>query len=412
MQSITNLKSMFIMLFVMSLALTAMLIYNSGERSSTTTSNQHSTTTTMTTTTATTAGWGLSKDKPLLFIFATTEWGEPSPKAGNFTCGHNTTVLEMSNDMSRLSESNGLFYFASDLPKDNSNWKITLPHPDTMVTVMYGLETPPHYFGWCYRVPGCIEYFNWTIGYAAPYSDITETYFRFDVYDEFYNNELKSPFNFDTLMALKEPGKVGSWFNSYCVEISDVHSTAESERLKFMRRVMERMHVDSYGDCLHNIDLPPEGNRQNPGNGRVKSEIISHYKFYFALENSNCPYYITEKAVQSLLHGVVPVFMGHETTLQFMPPGSYVYVNDFNTTKQLVDHLNYLDKNDAEYHKFFKWREDIEIVKKWGELFKHNDAMCDLYRLYNKFIQNYDSYPRKHAIVDPGRNQCEDPYSL
>ncbi|GAM17115.1 hypothetical protein SAMD00019534_002900 [Acytostelium subglobosum LB1] len=305
-------------------------------------------------------------NKSFLFLFGNTEWFEPSGRAGNYSCGTNRDAFVASNDMSRLNEADGIIFFASDMAEGDESWKIKLPDWYKGVTVLYYLESPPSYLAWCVRTPSCIEYFNWTIGYMpVPLNDIRESYLHKQGYDIFLEEQQKNPFNFTTdVMAFKENGKVASWMSSSCNSVVD--NIEESDRNRFMRRVMEKMHVDSYGSCLHNKDLPAGADRSGLDPFSTKSKIINPYKFYFALENSNCPYYITEKVQQCLFHGIVPVYMGHETTLQYLPPGSYIDVKQFNTTQQLVDHLIYLDQNVEEYHKYFAWREDIEVVKRWG----------------------------------------------
>ncbi|GAM29087.1 hypothetical protein SAMD00019534_122630 [Acytostelium subglobosum LB1] len=295
----------------------------------------------------------LDTNETVLFLLGNNEWGGPAPIAGVHQCGYNRTVIEFTYDHSRVDEVDGIFYFASDLNASTTDWMITMPHPDRQVKVLYGLESAGNIYGKCFGTPSCMEYFNWTISFHPyPHSDITVSYLFKADFDKFYEQELTRPFNFESAMKLRQPGRVASWFTTICnMEISG--SKNESERIKFMRRVMDKMHVDSYGGCLHNKDEPPGGGRYNTIEQRDKSKIavMKTYKFYFALENSNCPYYISEKALLCLMNGVVPVYLGHETTLQYMPPGSYIYVKDFKKIDDLVDRLLYLDHNDEEYRK-------------------------------------------------------------
>ncbi|GAM29071.1 hypothetical protein SAMD00019534_122470 [Acytostelium subglobosum LB1] len=357
----------------------------------------------------------LTNNEHVLFLLGNREWGQLSALAGGAKCGHNQTVLELSYDMSRMHEASGLFYFASDIDttKPMRKWQVQLPYPDRQVKVLFGIESAGNKYGMCFSTPECIEYFNWTINYLPqPYNDIVESYLFKPDYDKFYARELETPFNFESMMQMKQPGRIASWFNSMCT-LATEHQTddaEESERVKFMRRVMDKMHVDSYGGCLHNKDEPPEGGRFSSQRDLIKIEVMKTYKFNFALENSNCPYYFTEKALQCLMNGIVPVYMGHETTLQFMPPGSYIYAKDFKTVTELVDRLHYLDHNDTEYRKYFAWRENPETLIKWADAFHENNDLCDLYSLYMKFKSNMDTFPRKHAIADPQAVACREDY--
>ena len=47
------------------------------------------------------------------------------------------------------------------------------------------------------------------------------------------------------------------------------------------------------------------------------------------------------------------VFQDYDAVL---PPNSYIFADDFQTNRQLVDYLNYLDGNDTAYLEYFKWR--------------------------------------------------------
>jgi len=38
------------------------------------------------------------------------------------------------------------------------------------------------------------------------------------------------------------------------------------------------------------------------------------------------------------------------------PPNSYIHVEDFATPKDLVEYLDYLDKNDTAYYQYHEWR--------------------------------------------------------
>lgn len=56
---------------------------------------------------------------------------------------------------------------------------------------------------------------------------------------------------------------------------------------------------------------------------------ISDYKFYFSFENSKSPGYITEKVVNAMLAGAIPVFWGDKTVFDLLNPKSFIYVENF-----------------------------------------------------------------------------------
>jgi len=110
--------------------------------------------------------------------------------------------------------------------------------------------------------------------------------------------------------------------------------------------------VHRYGGCFNNREKFSELTRAE----------LNSFKFYLAFENSqHCTDYITEKFWEmSLNSGRVPVVWGplKRDVEKVAPTGSYIHTDDFQTPKQLVQYLLYLDKHDEEYRKFFSWREN------------------------------------------------------
>ena len=54
----------------------------------------------------------------------------------------------------------------------------------------------------------------------------------------------------------------------------------------------------------------------------------------------------------------VPVVFGpeKEDVLKIAPKNSFIFAEDFETPKALVDYLDYLDGNDTAYLEYHKWR--------------------------------------------------------
>ncbi|XP_022110763.1 alpha-(1,3)-fucosyltransferase 6-like [Acanthaster planci] len=123
-------------------------------------------------------------------------------------------------------------------------------------------------------------------------------------------------------------------------------------RLKFVEKLQSYIPVDMYGRC-GNLTCEP---RSSP---KCNEELVRKYKFYLALENSECEEYITEKMWdRTLLLGVVPIVYGasRKDYEEFLPPNSFIYVGDYNTVKELADYLKLLDSRPDLYAKYFEWK--------------------------------------------------------
>ncbi|KYR00808.1 hypothetical protein DLAC_11530 [Tieghemostelium lacteum] len=152
---------------------------------------------------------------------------------------------------------------------------------------------------------------------------------------------------------------LAGWVTSNCEK-------TYSNRVDYITKLMEIIPINSYGKCLNNAKEQNIGITYNIKNPH-KLETISHHKFYLSFENTNCKGYITEKPLHSYLAGTVPIVMAHPDNTFFLPRGSYIYVGDFDSATDLAKYLIYLDENEDEYKKYFKWRTDVKVLEQWKE---------------------------------------------
>ena len=162
---------------------------------------------------------------------------------------------------------------------------------------------------------------------------------------------------------MKKKRKLALWMVSNCKG-----STGAIERLKLAKSlVRDGMKVDVGGKCF------PDG---------IKDFKLEDYKFYFSFENSqHCKDYITEKFYdKGIFYGIVPVVFGADKQDYDLiaPPNSYIFASDYSN-KELVNLLNYLDKNDTAYKEYFKWREKPITVPALASKYRQRDV-CQLCR--------------------------------
>ncbi|KAK1155581.1 alpha-(1,3)-fucosyltransferase 7-like isoform X1 [Acipenser oxyrinchus oxyrinchus] len=99
---------------------------------------------------------------------------------------------------------------------------------------------------------------------------------------------------------------------------------------------------------------------------------ISNYSFYLAFENSVYQDYITEKLWRNaFMAGAVPVVLGppRSNYEEFLPPDSFIHVDDFHSTKELADYLKEVAGNESQYHRYFEWRKTatVKLYTDWRE---------------------------------------------
>lgn len=212
--------------------------------------------------------------------------------------------------------------------------------PPNQIWIFYCRESPLHDQGivpppWLLRTT-----YNWTMTYR---SDSTIN----AAYGAYIPGEPEIAIN-DTRNWAAKKTKLVAWMASNC-------NMQGWPRTTFVKTFSQKyLKVDMLGSC---------GTLSCPKGERCQ-HILSRYKFYFALENSLCTEYITEKFWRNaLLYGSVPIVFGaaREDYERLAPPNSFIHLSDFDSPEKLRDYLLKLDGNDTLYNQYFEW-------KKYGRL--------------------------------------------
>ncbi|NXF63813.1 FUT3 fucosyltransferase, partial [Ciccaba nigrolineata] len=121
----------------------------------------------------------------------------------------------------------------------------------------------------------------------------------------------------------------------------------ESPRVKYYQELKKHITVDVYG--RYHLPLPQD----------KLLPTISQYNFYLAFENSQHEDYITEKLWRNALSsGTVPVVLGppRENYERFLPPDSFIHVDDFASPGDMAQYLWELSRDAEGYQRYFQWR--------------------------------------------------------
>ncbi|XP_068712391.1 glycoprotein 3-alpha-L-fucosyltransferase A-like [Montipora capricornis] len=215
--------------------------------------------------------------------------------------------------------------------------------------------------------------FNWTMSYSRD-SEIYTPYGKYILSSKLASDE----FDNDDI-TLKD--KKVAWLVSNC------HAT---ERKEYVEELKKYIDVSIYGQCGDSKSCPAK--RHSP----ICKALLRRHKFYLAFENGNCPEYITEKYWEnSIDNNIVPVVMGGADYKALVIPNSFIDVQDFDSPKKLADYLLYLDRNDTEYKKYFRWKKFYQHVppKFACSLCKqlHNRSLLKSPRVYQNMAMFWDT---------------------
>lgn len=148
------------------------------------------------------------------------------------------------------------------------------------------------------------------------------------------------------LKKIQGKTKTAAWFASNCNTLS--------WRENLVRDIQMFMDVDVYGKC-GNLTC----SRYSP---ECDAFLNNDYKFYFSFENALCKDYITEKVFEQMERDIIPVVFGGANYNKFLPPHSYIDVEQFSNVRTLVEFLERLGGSPEEYVKYFWWKEHYELT--------------------------------------------------
>ena len=112
--------------------------------------------------------------------------------------------------------------------------------------------------------------------------------------------------------------------------------------------------VDSLGRHNHTRCRTslPDWDMDTPG-GLEKLHMQKHYRFSICFENSttNTDWAMTEKVIQALMVGSIPIYWGSQAIYEYIPPEAFIDVRKFNNFDAVIDHIKRLEATPTEIEK-------------------------------------------------------------
>lgn len=76
-----------------------------------------------------------------------------------------------------------------------------------------------------------------------------------------------------------------------------------------------------------------------------KQQTVGGFKFALCMENFEYPGYVTEKIVDAIAAGAIPVYQGAPDVVDFVPPDVFIDLRDFDSTSDLIAFLGSMDES-------------------------------------------------------------------
>jgi hypothetical protein len=105
-------------------------------------------------------------------------------------------------------------------------------------------------------------------------------------------------------------------------------------RVRFIDRLEQKMPIFFGGNYKNNVGGVISGDFKSP----ELNDFYKRRKFAITMENSSRPYYITEKLVNGLRSGVVPVYWGSDNVCEFFNPKRFLHLKS-NATEDDISEM-------------------------------------------------------------------------
>ena len=243
---------------------------------------------------------------------------------------------------SDLSRSDAVIFHGRDLPSVMDMKHIVKQKPPQQRWVYFIHESPKFTF---YDPSLYNGYFNWTMTYRRD----SDFFVPYRTYTRLEPDEI-ARIQAENRNYAQGKDRLLVWIVSHCKGL----------REDYVRKLMKFIQVDVFGSCSRRFNQT----ETCPRSSSVCDDKLKRYKFVFALENSYCVDYITEKYWYTPLdHDNVPIVLGGANyDDKITIPGSFINILDFLSVESLANYLLYLDKNDTAYNEYFRWRRHFKPV--------------------------------------------------
>lgn len=155
------------------------------------------------------------------------------------------------------------------------------------------------------------------------------------------------PYLYASLYEHKKSTNYSDYTNTRKFFCAFMYSASHKHRIELFKLVNNYKNVYAIGSCCHNHDI---------GANRFKNDkdctwldeavnIYTDYKFVLAIENKNIKGYFTEKIINPLIAGSLPIYWGTSDIFEYVNKERVIYAPDY-TDEELVDIIKKIDNND------------------------------------------------------------------
>ena len=169
----------------------------------------------------------------------------------------------------------------------------------------------------------------------------------------------------------------------------------------FLELQARGLSIDSCGNFRRNKEeIAPSASLEYDGLF-IDPHWLSQYKFNICCENNLHPGYLTEKSIQCLLAGSIPICLTHKSNMEILNPKAGIYGHNEDDIPQIIDRV--LNMSDSEYEEMRAQPPFLVDMKQLAMDFQQSfmeevDKIAA--NLVEKSISNYGLFKIEGNILD------------
>ena len=227
--------------------------------------------------------------------------------------------------------------FIKRLFKDKFEFEFNNTNPDYLLYDVYGCNHLDKKYNNAIKIAylseNIIPDFN-EADYAISQANINylDRYFKYPIFI-YYLAKIKNK-NFDYIRkaTLKYKRK-----KKFCAAVISNNISTDYFRINFIEKLNKYKKIDMGGKVNNNIG----------GSIKNKIKFLSSYKFSISMENSEGDGYISEKIIDSILAGTIPIYYGNYMIDEFINPKVYILIKG---KRDIIKKIEYIKKIDNDYN--------------------------------------------------------------
>jgi len=165
----------------------------------------------------------------------------------------------------------------------------------------------------------------------------------------------------------------------FCAAVISNYQITDGFRNHFINELNKYKKIDMGGKYNNTISRSVDN----------KIEFLSSYKFSISMENSNGDGYLSEKIVDSLIAGTIPIYYGDYMVDEYINPKTYILIKGEKDIFDKIEYIKKIDNDDNLYKSILK--EKVLLEDNIKNI--HNKELKQF--LYNIFSQNKTKAYRK-----------------